>query len=110
MNNFDWAEELSCAVTVCDKDGVVVYQNAKARKTFESYGNVVGRNLRECHSATSTEKIERMMELGATNSYTIEKRGVKKMIHQTPWYRDGILMGLVEFSIEIPEELPHFIR
>ena len=109
-NDFDWAEELSCAVTVCDKEGVVVYQNAKARKTFESYGNVIGKNLRECHSAASIAKIERMMADGVSNSYTIEKRGVKKMIHQTPWYRDGILMGLVEFSIEIPQEMPHFIR
>ena len=110
MNCFDWAEELSCAVTVCDKDGVVVYQNAKARKTFESYGDVVGKNLKECHSAASMDKIEKMITAGASNSYTIEKKGVKKIIHQTPWHKDGILMGLVEFSIEIPENMPHYIR
>jgi len=110
MGSFDWAEELSCAVTVCDKTGVVVYQNAKARETFESYGYVVGKNLKGCHTAVSMEKIEGMMAGGVSNSYTIEKKGVKKIIHQTPWYKDGILMGLVEFSIEVPEEIPHFIR
>ena len=35
MYNFDWAEELSCAVTVCDKEGVIQWQNLKAVKTFE---------------------------------------------------------------------------
>jgi len=51
-----------------------------------------------------------MLESGKSNTYTIDKKGAKKMIHQTPWYNNGILMGLVELSIELPEEMPHFIR
>ena len=23
----DWAKELNCSITVCDKDGVIIYQN-----------------------------------------------------------------------------------
>jgi hypothetical protein len=51
-----------------------------------------------------------MLETGASNSYTIEKDGVKKLIHQTPWRVDGVVKGLVEFSIVLPPELPHFKR
>jgi hypothetical protein len=44
------------------------------------------------------------------NAYTIEKNGKKKMIYQTPWYSNGKYSGLVEISLPLPEELPHFIR
>ena len=47
VRHFDWAEELECAVTVCDSDGVVVYRNSKSAKTFEKYGELLGKNLRE---------------------------------------------------------------
>ena len=44
------------------------------------------------------------------NIYTIEKRGVRKLIYQTVWRREGRIGGLVEFSLEIPAELPHYVR
>ena len=50
------------------------------------------------------------MEEHATYAYTIEKNGVKKLIYQIPWYENGEFMGLVEFSLEIPFEMPHYIR
>lgn len=110
MYNFDWAEELSCAVTVCDKEGVIQWQNLKAVKTFESYGNVVGKSLKDCHTDKTWAMICQMIEKGTSNSYTIEKNGIKKLIHQTPWYKDGAVAGLVEFSIELPSEMSHFKR
>ncbi len=110
MSDLNWADELSCAVTVCDKEANVVYQNSKARKTFKKYGNLIGKNLKDCHGENSWQKISEMLESGESNTYTIDKQGVRKMIHQTPWFKDGILMGLVEFSIELPDEMPHFIR
>ncbi len=88
----------------------MVYQNLKAKKTFESYGDLIGKNLKDCHGERSWEMIQRMIETGESNSYTIEKAGVKKLIHQTPWHKNGEVCGLVEFSIELPGELPHFIR
>ena len=27
----DWAKEMNCAVTVCDKEGVIIYMNDKAK-------------------------------------------------------------------------------
>ena len=110
MEKFDWAEEIGCGVTVSDLDSVVIYQNKRARKIFESYGNLIGKNLKDCHGAKSWEMIQRFLETGESNSYTIEKNGVKKLIHHTPMMKDGKSAGLVEFSIEIPFEMPHFVR
>jgi len=110
MNNFNWAEELDCAITVCDCEASVVYQNAKSRKTFANNGDMVGKNLKGCHSSESWKKILAMLGEGKSNTYTIEKEGVKKLIHQTPWLVDDRIMGLVEFSFEIPEQCPHYKR
>jgi len=107
-----WAKSLNCAITVSDKEGKIIYLNDKSAKTFEKWGGMelIGKSLNECHGSKSQETIKRLMDKGETNVYTIEKAGVKKMIYQTPWYREGKVAGLVELSIEIPFDLPHFIR
>ena len=66
-----WAEELNCAVTVCDSDGIILYMNKKSRETFSSHGNLIGKNLFECHSEPSQAKIRHMLATGECNSYTI---------------------------------------
>ncbi len=35
---------------------------------------------------------------------------LKKMIFQTPWYKNGTYAGFMELSLEIPFEMPHFVR
>lgn len=112
MNNFDWAEELNVAVTVCDLDGTVLYMNEKSARTFSKSGGkeLVGKSLMGCHSDKSREKIAELMGNASTNAYTIDKNGIKKLIYQTPWFEDGKIKGLVEFSLEIPFEMPHFKR
>ena len=45
-----------------------------------------------------------------TNSYTIEKNGVHKMIFQSAWKENGDVAGLCEISMIIPAELPHYVR
>lgn len=108
---FDWAEGVNCAVTVCDKEGVILYMNKKSRETFAAHGPLVGKNLFECHSEPSRQKIRHMLATGEGNAYTIEKQGLRKMIYQTPW-RDanGCIGGMVELSMVIPAEMPHYIR
>ena len=44
------------------------------------------------------------------NVYTIEKNGVKKLIAQVPVTMNGEFAGYVELSLEIPFEMPHFVR
>lgn len=105
-----WAEELNCAVTVCDSDGIILYMNKKSRETFSSHGDLIGKNLFECHSEPSRAKIRHMLATGESNAYTISKGGLRKMIYQSPWRNNGVIAGMVEISMVIPEELPHFIR
>ena len=104
-NSFPWAEEVNCAVTVCDTEGVVLYMNEKARATYAKHGDLIG-----CHSERSGEIIRRLLATNGTNAYTIEKQGVRKMIYQTAWKEGGEVRGLVEISMEIPAEMPHYIR
>lgn len=111
MSNNEWQERPSCAITVCDAEGNITYMNEKARKTFAKHGNLIGRNLMDCHNPRSQEIIRRLLSEGGTNAYTIEKHGVRKMIYQTAWLReDGTVGGLTEISMEIPTDMPHYVR
>jgi transcriptional regulator with PAS, ATPase and Fis domain len=108
----NWIKEFSVAITVCDKDGIILDMNEKSASTFVSDGGfgLIGKNLFECHSPSSAEKIKELIKEKKINVYTIEKNGVKKLIYQSPWYKNGEMKGLVELSLEIPFEMPHFIR
>ena len=108
----DWAKQVSFAVTVCDRDGIVLYMNEKAGVTFEKWGGLglVGKSLYDCHKPESRAKIIEMLADGSVNTYTIEKAGQKKLVHQAPWFEDGVVAGLVELSIVLPGEMPHFVR
>ena len=112
MTNHEWVNELSVAITVCDADGIIVDMNEKSVKTFEQDGgrDLIGTNLLDCHPEPSRTKVAELLSTQSQNVYTIEKNGVKKLIYQTPWYKDGHFAGLVEFSMEIPVVMPHFIR
>lgn len=107
---YEWAKEINCAVTVCDTKGDILYMNDKACHTFEKYGDLIGKNLFDCHNPKSNEKIKDMLTNGGSNCYTIEKNGIKKMIYQTVWKEGDIIKGLVELSMELPSEMPHYIR
>ena len=107
----DWAYAMNCAVTVCDKDCNIIYMNAKARDTFASgTDSLIGKNLLGCHNPNSQGIIRRLLDEGGVNCYTIEKAGLHKMIYQTAWRHDGEVAGLVEISMVIPAEMPHYVR
>ena len=101
---------MNCAVTVCDTEGNIVYMNEKSRLTFAGGDSMVGQNLLKCHSPQSQAKIRQLLATGGTNAYTIEKNGVHKVIYQTAWRREGVVAGLVEISMVVPEEMPHHVR
>ena len=112
MSDHAWIKEFPGAITVCDADGVILEMNDKAARTFEKDGgaNLVGRNMLDCHPEPARGKAERLLTAREKNVYTIEKNGIKKLIFQSPWYKDGKYSGFVEVSLEIPVQLPHFIR
>lgn len=108
--NIAFLAELPFAVTVCDTNGTIVYMNKKSQATFSGADSLIGKSLFECHNENSVARIKGIMATGIPNSYTIEKKGIKKLIHQSPWFDEGKLSGLIEISIEIPFEMPHFLR
>jgi len=112
MTRHPWVQEFSAAVTVTDREGKILEMNAAAVKTFEKDGGarLIGSNVLDCHPEPAKAKLRTIMENRKPNVYTIEKAGVKKLIYQAPWYQDGEYAGVVELSVEIPFEMPHFVR
>ena len=83
----DWAKELNCSITVCDKNGIIIYQNDPAVEQYKKHGSLIGKNV-----------------------YTIEKRGVHKVIYQSAWKENGEVKGLCEISMITPADMPHYVR
>jgi len=112
MSDHEWIKEFPAAVTVCDPQGIILDMNDRAAATFEKDGGyaLVGKCLLDCHSEKSRPKLEAMLASHEKNVYTIEKNGVKKLIAQIPVTINGEFAGYVELSLEIPFEMPHFVR
>ena len=114
MKSFDnsWINEFPGAVTVCDENGIILTMNQKAADVFKDDGgmSLIGKNALDCHPEPSRSKFAEMLKSHQENVYTIEKKGRKKLIYQSPWFRKGVFGGIVELSLEIPMEMPHFIR
>ncbi len=106
-NIFDFFKEINVSITVSDTEGNVIYMNDKSKNVF---GDMVGKNMMSCHKSSSQEIIKRLVDNKETNVYTIQKGDLKKMIYQTPWYENGEIKGLIEYSIILPEEMPHYVR
>ncbi len=109
----EWAYGMDCAVTVVDTDCRIIFMNEKSRQTFAGRGgaDLIGHDIRPYHNERSQSIIHRLLTKGGSNAYTISKEGKRKMIYQTTWRKaDGSLGGLVELSMIIPEEMPHYVR
>jgi|SRR5665648_38445 len=108
----NWTDEFLGAITVCDREGIVVYMNDRSKQQFAKSGeeSLLGNSLIDCHPEPARTFLKKMLAEPIPNSYTIEKRGIRKMIHQTPWMQDGEFNGVVEISFEIPMELVHHKR
>jgi transcriptional regulator with PAS, ATPase and Fis domain len=104
--------ELPFAITVCDTEAIILYMNDRSISTFEKYGgaDIIGTSLFQYHHGPSADKLRELLDTETNNAYTIEKNGIKKLIYQSPWYRDGKFAGLIELSLEIPMEMAHFVR
>ena len=107
-----WVKEFQGAVTICDVDGTIIEMNDKSAQTFAEDGGrgLIGKNVLDCHPEQAREQLAGMMNERRRNVYTIEKHGVRKLIYQSPWYLNGQYAGFIELSLEIPAEMPHFVR
>jgi len=108
-----WIENFGASITVMDLDGKILDMNTSAGKVFEKWGgkNLIGTNLKGCHQQKSKDIMKDLMTNDKTNVYTIKKNETKKLIYQAPWYNEkGKVAGLVEISMIIPVDMPHFDR
>ncbi len=109
---YEWIKSFPAAITVCDTRGIILEMNSNAIEVFQKDGGekLLGKSLLECHPEHARIHLEEMLRTQKPNCYTIEKHSIKKLIYQTPWYKDGVYAGFVELSIPIPFEIPHFAR
>ena len=98
----DYFKEVNLAVTICDKEGKILEMNDKSRKTFLKPGqeDLIGKNVLDCHPEPAHSLLADMLQNPRTNVYTIEKKGVKKLIYQTPWYVEGEFMGSKRLKVK----------
>jgi transcriptional regulator with PAS, ATPase and Fis domain len=107
-----WVKEFAGAVTVCDPDGIILEMNDKAAESSEEDGGraLIGKIVLDCHPEPARSQLQHLMDERQVNVYTVEKNGLKKLIYQSPWYKNGEYAGFLEISLEIPFELSHFVR
>lgn len=112
MAEHEWVREFPGAVIVCDEAGRITELNDRAVRSYESEGGraLIGKDLLACHPEPARAKLAALMAERRTNVYTIEKSGLRKLVYQAPWFREGRYAGFVEIVFEVPAEIPHFLR
>ncbi len=107
-----WIEEFPGTIVVCDADGIILALNARAVASHEEDGGraLIGTNVLDCHPEPARTKLAEILASRRANVYTIEKQGVRKLVYQSPWYAGGEYRGLVEMVLELPAQMPHFVR
>jgi transcriptional regulator with PAS, ATPase and Fis domain len=101
------------AITVIDSNGKIVDMNTHSKEVNLKDVNqsIIGNDIMDCHPERAQKIIKNMMTNHVNNVYTITKKGQEKLIYQSPWYNaDGSFGGLVELSIVIPNNMPHYDR
>lgn len=112
MSEHLWVKSFSGAIIVCDTEGIILEMNDAATEAFREDGGerLLGASVFDCHPEQARTRLEQMMAAQQANMYTIEKQGEKKLIYQAPWYRDGQYAGFMELMMDIPVDMPHFVR
>ncbi len=112
MDNIKWQNLFDGAITVCDENLIIRFMNEKAKEVFKDDGGekLIGSNLEDCHNENSRKIIRDIKNNLKPNTYTIEKKGKIKIIHQAPLTEEGKFKGIVELSFEIPEKMPYIPR
>jgi PAS domain S-box-containing protein len=112
VSRANWSNEFPGSIIVCDPQGLILEMNERAIMGYRIEGgrDLIGKNLLDCHPEAARAKLLELMRDHRKNVYTIEKNGIWKLIYQSPWFENGEYRGFVELSLEIPAEMPHFVR
>ncbi len=107
-----WLDGINVAMTYCDADGIIRAMNTASIEVFSKDGGekLIGENILDCHPEPGRTKLKELMDHPRVNVYSIEKNGRKKLIYQAPVMDGEKYIGIVEISLPIPNDIPHFIR
>ena len=63
MTDHEWVQRFPGAITVCDRDGVILAMNGRAEEVFAADGGreLVGRNVLDCHPEPSRTKLAELL-------------------------------------------------
>jgi len=113
MFDKSWCDNFAGGVTICNPEGIIIYLNKKACQIWADNGGseLIGKNLLDCHPEPSRTMLEKMLQKQVSNCYTVEKKGQKKLIHQSPLYDENQnYTGFMEMILELPGNMKHFAR
>lgn len=104
----NWVKSFPAAITVCDRQGIIIEMNETSAKTFAKRGglSLCGSSLLDCHPEPARSMLEDMLVHPRSNTYIVEKDGTRRLIHQSPWYDQGEFGGYVEITFNIDQEIP----
>lgn len=113
MGPTDWLDQIEVIISSCDEHGITTYMNRKGNKVFAGSGgyDLIGKNMADCHpEGAIREKFLNLLKSQQFNCYTIEVKGKKKLVYQTPLFKDGTFVGYNEMIMTIPENMIHFVK
>jgi hypothetical protein len=107
-----WVDGIDFSIVVCDRRGICLFANERARATFGKLGVAVeiGKNLVECHEADGRTAFVDYLANPKLHTYTVDKGGQRLLIRREPFYAAGEYVGIVQLGFVIPAKLPHVVR
>jgi len=112
MAENEWVNGFPAPVVVADAKGTIVEMNPKAEEWYADSGgrDLLGKSLFEVIPEKAQGKVRELLATRETNVYTFERGSVRKLVYQSPWYRNGAFAGLVQLLLAAPLEIPHYVR
>ncbi len=113
MGPTEWLDQIEVIISNCDEHGITTYMNRHGSENFARVGGyrLVGESMIDCHPEGATrDKFVKLLESQKFNCYTIERKGKKMLVYQTPLFKDGTFVGYNELIMPIPDTMPHFVR
>ena len=110
-HDHDWIREFPYPITVTDQDGIVLAMNDASADQYAGSGGraLIGSNCLDCHPEPARSVFAGLLRSPRPNVYTIEKHGRRRLVIQSPWYREGIYAGYVETIVDLPDDMPHHV-
>ena len=113
MGPIDWLDQIEVIISNCDEQGITTFINRKGSENFAGSGGyqLIGKSMVDCHPEGSVrKKFVNLLKSQKFNCYTIERKGKKMLVYQTPLFKDEVFVGYNEMILPIPETMPHFVR